>query len=512
MKLTTKHLPIRKSKTYSIILLLTAFFSFTWGSIAFGKTRQDTSVVLKIAEGYIKGTLEDRTTVYKGIPYARPPIDQLRFLPPLAPKSWKDTLSCQTFGAVAAQSSGNEVVGDEDCLTLNVYAPSNPSPTKRPVLVWVHGGGMTAGAGKGANGHAFADTDSMVTVTINYRLGVFGFLYLGDQGERYETSGNNALLDCIMALKWIQKNIASFGGDPAQVTVIGESAGAKLSSTLLLAPQAKGLFHQLILESGSVQCVRDSVTAKAIRGRLLKVLGLSRVSDLLKLPTETLIKAQAQVLNGVQGTNYFGPVADGKIIDGDPYAYIKAHPPRGIRVLMGTNKDESRMFINADKRLNQPDTTCLTDWFGENFHHVLTSYKALSQNVGPKKAAKQTLTQYMYQLHSYRLAKVLAAVGTPVWMYRFDYSEHPDGATHADELRYVWLDSKQSDPFHIHQQWVAFIKGRQPNTEREWPVFQSSSYPVKIIDQQGRIEKNGIIFDDPHFPSSIFLLGHSEIY
>ena len=229
--------------------------------------------VVKTGQGYLKGINENGTLVFKGVPYAAPPVGQLRFMPPAEHAAWKDTLQTTQFGSMATQPAGNKVLGSEDCLYLNIYTPKTDNH-KRAVVVWIHGGSMTNGAGSGKNGHAFADKDDIVTVTINYRLGVFGFLYMGDVNKSYAASGNNGVLDVVMALKWIRQNIAAFGGDPNRVTIMGESAGAKLLSAVMVSPASKGLFSQVIAESGSVQCIRDTVTAKNARARILHQLGL----------------------------------------------------------------------------------------------------------------------------------------------------------------------------------------------------------------------------------------------
>jgi len=168
--------------------------------------------VVKTNEGYIKGLTENGIAVFKGIPYARPPVGNQRFMPPVQHTPWTDTLNTVQFGSSAMQPSGANPSGSEDCLYLNLYTPKTDD-RKRPVVVWVHGGSMTNGSGKGMNGHAFADKDDMVTITINYRLGALGFLDMSDIGKKYAQSGNLGLLDVIAALKWVHENIAAFGVD-----------------------------------------------------------------------------------------------------------------------------------------------------------------------------------------------------------------------------------------------------------------------------------------------------------
>ncbi|WMH62849.1 carboxylesterase family protein [Mucilaginibacter gossypii] len=191
------------------ITRLIPVYTFLLG-IFLGFTTSAQTVVTKGSGGWIKGIEEGPTLVFKGIPYAKPPVGPLRFMPPQPMTAWKDTLSCEKFGSPASQGGGaGGLKGSEDCLSLNVYTPTTARDARLPVLVWVHGGSLTGGSGMGMNGHAFADDDSVVTVTINYRLGVFGFMYLGDVNKAYQSSGNNGLLDLIMALKWIRQNIAA---------------------------------------------------------------------------------------------------------------------------------------------------------------------------------------------------------------------------------------------------------------------------------------------------------------
>ncbi|MCJ8210359.1 carboxylesterase family protein [Mucilaginibacter sp. RS28] len=468
--------------------------------------------VVKTKKGFIRGLQEQRSLVFKGIPYAKPPVGKLRFKAPEPAENWKDTLACDHFGNVALQGADDAkgYRGSEDCLTLNVYTPVADKKAKLPVVVWVHGGAMTSGSGIGMNGHAFADRDSIVTVTINYRLGVFGFMYLGDVDKQYAKSGNNGLLDLIMALKWIKQNIKAFGGDPSMVTVMGESAGAKLTSTLLLAPQAKDLFHQLVLESGAVQCVRDSTTAKVIRQRLMDQLHITKAADLLTLPEEQLIAAQKVILKGAAGTNYFGPVQDGEVITGDPYADVRKQNFKNKRFLIGSNKSESRSFINADPRLKSPTDKALQDWYGLNDKYVKVAYeKERQMSATDSLAAGKVLTQYMYQMHSYRLAAALSESGDKVWMYRFDYSKNSDGAAHAEELAYVWYvpgekraGFNDSLAVNMHQAWVNFIKGRKLS----WPMYHLADKTVMVYDNVSRPVSLKEVYDDKNYPSAGFLL------
>ncbi|MBW8687119.1 carboxylesterase/lipase family protein [Chitinophaga rhizophila] len=464
--------------------------------------------VVKTSRGYIRGITEKGILVFKGIPYAAPPVGKLRFRPPVQAPAWKDTLACTSFGSVAAQFDGGtrKLTGDEDALTLNVFTPQLKPTKKMPVVVWVHGGGMTGGSGIGMNGHAFADIDSIICITINYRLGVFGFLYLDDIAG-YKATGNNGLQDCMMALQWIRKNIRSFGGDPSRVTVMGESAGAKLISALLVAPAAKGSFRQLVLESGAVNCIRDIKTALAIRARLMDTLGITDPAALLQMPASQLIEAQAKVLGGAKGTNYFGPVTDGIVIKEDALAYIRKRPNKNVRVLLGSNKAEAIMFMNADRRLYTPDSASLSDWFGDNYHYALDAWKRITNR--PKDtAAIITLSRYMYQLHTFRLVKALAAGSKNVWLYSFEQPKNGVPAVHADELAYIWyVPGEGTPPYNpelatlMHQHWTDFIKGYklwQPYDQQHKGMLYDNNSRETVLDD----------YEDPAHPTMGFILHH----
>ncbi|HEY8928707.1 MAG TPA: carboxylesterase family protein [Mucilaginibacter sp.] len=474
--------------------------------------------IVKTTKGYIKGVIENNIAVFKGVPYAAPPVGSLRFMPPAEHAMWKDTLAATQFGPIAAQPGGKQTQGSEDCLSLNLYTPK-VDDQRRAVLVWVHGGSMTAGAGKGNDGHAFADNDDIVTVTINYRLGSLGFMYMGDVDKRYGQSGNCGLLDCIAALKWIKQNIAAFGGDPNRVTIMGESAGAKLISAVLVSPLSKGLFRQYIAESGSVQCVRDTITAKNERLKILKQLGLEAkdVRKLLTLPADTIMRAQAKVCAGIGGNSFFGPVYDGVVVPEDGYKYAGSKTISNIKALIGTNKYEAAAFMNGDEQLKHPDRTILKALFGDNYQSVYKEYQRQLTIDSPYDAAVKVITQYMYQMHSYRFARALSASDVPVWMYRFDYDNGKKyGATHGVELNYLWNAEKlkQAGGEHaklageMHAAWVAFIKTGNPGNKKisEWPIYNDSSKQVMVFDTENRVESLKEVFNDPDFPSQVFML------
>lgn len=475
--------------------------------------------IVKTAQGYIKGSNENKIAVFKGIPYAEPPMDARRYLPPVTHTPWADTLNTTEFGASASQPQGPKAAGSEDCLYLNLYTPK-PDNQKRAVLLWVHGGSMTGGSGNDMNGHAFADNDDIVTITINYRLGAYGFLYLGDLDKKYRQSGNLGLLDVIAALQWVHQNIAAFGGDPNKVTIMGESAGAKLLSAVMVSPASKGLFKQAILESGSVQCIRDTTTAKHERTLLLQALGLppTDAAKLLTLPAETVIKAQAKITAGIGGNSFFGPVYDGITIPEDAYDYASRHKISGIRTIIGTNEDEGASF--APKNFSNADAEVFKPLFRDNEPMANAYYQTFLKTDSPYTALVKTMTRYMYQMHSYRFAKALMQSHTPVWMYRYRYEDgHKLGARHGDELRYIWGAARigndpNTDPakkqlaLSLHGAWTAFIKTGDPNCESlpQWPQYSDTRKQAMVFDATDAVVPLKEVYNDSSFPSAVFVI------
>ncbi|WP_343561706.1 carboxylesterase family protein [Sphingobacterium sp.] len=499
MKLTIKN-------KYTIYCIAILFFAISFACAQ--------SPVVRVTEGYIKGLKEGNSYVFKGIPYAKEPKGALRFKAPLPHEKWADTLNCTKFATVAPQKGHFSKEGN--FLSLNVYSKDLNKKKLNPVVVWIHGGGMLVGSGQTYDGHAFSDNDSIVAVTIDYRLGVLGFLKLNDIGKQYATSGNNGILDCLAALKWVKNNIAEFGGDPDKVTIMGESAGAKLVSALVVTPLSKGLFDQAIMESGGVQCIHDPITPLIIRKKLFRELGITKAKDILTISTEELIKAQEKVTAGAQGTNYFGPVRDGIVYKEDPYCYIANNKLPKIRLLIGANKSEARFFMDLDKRLYRPTPEALADWFGDNGSIVYKAFKKqMTGNTDTSLIAISVLSQYMYNMHAFRMGKAFSEAGNPTWMYRFDYSKNKYGAKHTDELKYVWYlptAEKQGDDINdtlaqqLHRDWVHFINRDNFFGSGGWSRYNIKDRIVKVYDVNSEAQRLSDIYDDKNFPSSAYIL------
>jgi para-nitrobenzyl esterase len=502
-------------KKYALLLPLTGFLTS-----AAAQSQRKAGPAVETRQGQIQGVREGNLHVFRGIPYAQPPVGKLRFQPPQPIRRHAGVVPAVAFGSKAVQAGGPAgVQGSEDCLYLNVWAPEATAPRPRPVVVWVHGGAFTGGSGQDNDTWTFAAQDTIVAVSINYRLGSLGFLQLGSQlGRKYQRAGNVGLLDAVAALRWVQQNIAAFGGDPGRVTVMGESAGAKLVGGLLATPAAQGLFQQVILESGAVQAVRDTATAAAVTRQLLHTLHLPNARALLALPPDSLVRAQARFASGAGGLQVFGPVLDGTTIPAPPLDYLNQRK-LPLRVLLGTNLEEARLFSGAGSVLNQPSEAALAVVFGaKNGPYVWQAYQQRRQQQPDLDAWNSVLTDYLYRLATYRLANQLAAQGTPTWLYRFDYADATTQPWHAQELNFVWnapagssaaataartvpLASKASNPAlaaTMHAYWASFIKYGTPGPA--WPAYSPARREVMLFKHNSQPAPIPAPYEDSAFP------------
>ncbi|HEX7199628.1 MAG TPA: carboxylesterase family protein, partial [Dongiaceae bacterium] len=321
-----------------------------------------TDVVVETRQGRLRGALSAGIASFKGIPYAAAPFGANRFKPPQPAPSWKGVRDALAYGPTAPKPPYfppfdeiliEPIIAGEDCLNLNIWTP-NPVATGLPVMVWVHGGAFTNGTGAVPNydGQRFA-RDGVVLVTINYRLSVDGFLFLGDG------VANLGLLDQVAALEWVRDNIAAFGGDSRNVTIFGESAGAMSVTTLLSMPRAKGLFKRVIAESGAGHHAISAATATRIGGYLAEKLGVpANRGAIAEVPIAKACEAQAGLSLdvfmqpdpakwGEVALNHMPmePVIDGDVVPALPIDAIAAGAGAGIDVMVGTNREEQRLFM-----------------------------------------------------------------------------------------------------------------------------------------------------------------------
>ncbi len=331
--------------------------SLLLASAAFAAGPDKVARPVKVDGGLLEGTAEDGLMVYRGIPFAAPPVGDLRWRAPQPAAKWNGVRKADTFGRACLQINqaiANLPAPNEDCLSLNVWTPATRADERLAVMVWIHGGGFTAGTPPERlyHGEAIAKK-GVVVVTFAYRLGVFGFLAHPELSAESgtHTSGNYGLLDMIAALQWVKKNIAAFGGDPGRVTIFGESAGGIAVSQLCASPLAKGLFQAAISQSGgSFGPVREGggpgenmqplAAAEKAGAAWSSKAGAANLADLRKIPGETLLES-ARAQRGIAW-----PITDGRVIPDDQYKLYAAGRYNDVPVLAGYNSDEGASFGN----------------------------------------------------------------------------------------------------------------------------------------------------------------------
>ncbi|WP_379138600.1 carboxylesterase/lipase family protein [Paenibacillus sp. sgz500958] len=474
--------------------------------------------------GKVRGYKEKDMIVFKGIPYARAPVGALRFKPPVAPEAWDGVFEAKFYGNRAIQHQQEEgYVYSEDCLNLNVWTPGIDGK-KRPVIVYIHGGGHIEGSNSDefSAGHRLIRDKDAVMVAPNYRLGAFGYLYLGDRlGEEYAESGNCGLLDQLFALQWVRDNIAAFGGDPENVTLMGQSAGGKSAAALMVTPRAQGLFHKVIIQSGGIQCIRDRATAAALASLIVDALDLGEngMQQLLSLSAEELLNGQIKAYEHRLPVHLFGPVVDGHVLEEPPESFISTGRLAGIPVLIGYNREELGQADphEAFNEAEVPDKLLYS--YGYNSGYLLGQYRELRETMSPGSAFATLQTRYMYGNASLSLTQLLADYGSKVWCYRWDFSGHgvPD---HSSEMAYLFgVDNIEKAegyvPEHaymsrlMHETWMTFILTGDPNNSLlpHWPACHSGTTGQRLLlDSYPYVEAIDLHAYDKLFPRQVITL------
>ncbi|WP_433247446.1 carboxylesterase/lipase family protein [Streptosporangium sp. CA-135522] len=452
-------------------------------------------MIVETAAGRIRGEAHGEVAAFRGIPYAA----AARFEPPRPAGPWPGVLNATAPGPAAPQPASRleRVMGarameqSEDCLFLNVWTPTAPVAGGRPVLVFLHGGGYSSGSGglDWYDGGVLAERGDIVVVTVNYRLGALGFLYLPGLSE-----GNLGLRDQLSALRWVQENITAFGGDPRAVTVAGQSAGAFSILALLSGTAARGLFQRAILQSAPAGMVPQTpARATEVGTLLLDALGLrpDRAGNLRDVPVAELLAAQGRVAGKtsrlLDPTPPFHLVADGELVAADLVAAAGEAGTGGVEVIIGTTRDEASAFLALNDRVAAlgPDELALaaTAWFGD-------PARAFAPGRTPAESAAELSTAHMFSEPALRLAELFAGHGDPVWVYRFDWQPagSPYGACHCIELPFVfgdpaaWRDAPMlggEQPARLVAQvqraWAGFVRRGDPG----WPRYERGEPVVR---------------------------------
>ena len=458
---------------------------------------QTTTTTVETEQGELRGEVSGEVVAFKGIPFAAPPVGDLRWEPPAAPAAWEGERDATQFGPACPQAAigearegrqGNPPVGatSEDCLTLNIWAPAEHDGPL-PVMVWIHGGAHRIGAGSLPyyDGSAFA-RDGVILVTINYRLGLLGYFAhpgLTAAAGADAPLGNYGTMDQIAALQWVQKNIAGFGGDPDNVTVFGESAGGVATLMLLTIPEAEGLYDKAIVESGGGwNAMPDLAEGESISRNAQRQAGVdpdASIAELRALPPEDFEGFKAEV--------GFGPMVDGRlVVNSIPKAFADGRAA-DVPLIIGFNSDEGSLmeaFGVPSEQLLQPIPVPLQ--------------KLLMAGYGERAPDENALARRLFADGGFsapaRWVADNASDGAPSWLYRFDYvptsrSEDRNGARHGGEIPFVfnsfagipWLgamtDSDRQVADTIHGCWVSFAKTGTPTCPGApaWPAYDAGT-------------------------------------
>jgi para-nitrobenzyl esterase len=484
-------------------------------------------VTAETSSGKVRGIIVEDIRIFKGIPYGSPAGGKSRFLPPAKPAKWTGVRDALAYGHTAPQAvaanatpSPNAPAQGEDCLVLNVYTPSLNGGSKRPVMVWLHGGGFATGSGSGRTieGANLARSGDAVVVGINHRLGVLGQTYLGETlGSEFAASGSVGVQDIVLALHWVRENIGHFGGDPNLVTIFGQSGGGRKVATLMSMPSAKGLFHRAIIESGAVLRLTTQEDAIRTTELLLVELGLKpgQARELQNIPFEKLVVANDAAYKKFTmrepGMVANSPMVDGKIIPGHPWDPAAPGLSANIPLLIGWVHTEETLYDRPTAEKLALDEAGLKERVVKRLEAgdpsaVIAAYRAANPQATPWDLYILIATDHPRGAYTRELAKRKVAQGSaPAYVYRFDW-ETPEGgghmrSPHAVEVPFVFRNIKAAGPLiskmpeafalsdKIAAAWVGFARRGDPNVAvlPRWPAYSIQARDTMLFNNESRV-------------------------
>ena len=511
-------------------------------AFAAGAPPTDSQPVVETTAGRIRGTTNKGISIFKGVPYGASTTGKNRFMPPVKPDPWaamRDTLEYghsapQTSpgapgilaGADFMASTSNPAgIGEsEDCLVLNVWTPSVKDHHKRPVMVWCHGGAFTSGSGSAPlyDGANLAGRGDVVVVTINHRLGLLGYTYLGHASDLFKASGNVGMLDIVAALAWVRDNIANFGGDPGRVLIFGESGGGQKVSTLLAMPPAKGFFNRAVIESGPGVKMNSPDYATKVGDMVLAELGIKpdSIMDIQSLPLERIMAAQGAVNRKLGGfipgmIAGFSPVVDGVSLPQNPFDPVAPEVSADVPVLIGFNRTELTLFAAGDPVAFTLDEASLhqriQSLLGDHAEAAIQAFRSDYPNEDSTGLYFLIASAYPTVAFTAKIAERRAALSrAPTFVYEFTW-ETPIlkgklRSPHTIEMPFVFdnvsdplvqkLTGSAPDIFPLAERvsgaWAAFAAIGNPNSKGfpRWPAYSAADRNVMMINSTSEVVKD----------------------
>ena len=514
-----------------VILFPVVVFSQTDNAVVAGKE----VAIVQTESGKVRGYVHKGIFTYKGIPYAK----AQRFMAPDKPATWKDVRSSMTYGPVAPMDPTMTVNDEfefpfhhnwgytnENCQTLNVWTPGINDNKRRPVMVWFHGGGFTAGSYvelPSYDGENLSRKGDVVLVSVNHRLNVLGFLDLSGYGDKYKSSPNAGLLDLVAALQWIKQNIAQFGGDPDNVTIFGQSGGGGKVTSLMNAPSAKGLFHKAIVESGSyLSGFTEPSISKRVAAALLNELQLqpSQVDSLQTISYERLNAAGKKALSKVaaemktEGKTVpmfglgWGPILDGSFLPYQPTDSAAIEIAKNVPMLVGSTKNEFTPFIPGSRDITMENATInLQKKYGDKTDAYIAAVKKTYPETS--KPSDYIDIDVFFRPGTISHANLKAAPGAaPVYVYLFSWqSPVMDGmykAMHCMELPFVFDNIDKCEEMtgggkeayaladKMSSAWINFARSGNPSAKKlpNWPAYTQQTGATMIFDNKCEVKNN----------------------
>lgn len=498
------------SAGFGLSLSLSSFFS-----------NAGDDILVRTRCGLIKGIMINNTGVFKGIPYAGPSDGEGRFLPPTPLKKWEGVFEATGWGPKSYQlpmnlppealkqmdlESGRAKEMSENCQSVNIWAPSVKSGKKLPVMFWCHGGGFTSGTGAGSvfNGYNMAVKGEVVVVTVTHRLGPLGFLYLGHINKKYEASANVGMLDIVAALKWVNENIAEFGGDPHNVTTFGQSGGGGKVATLMAMPSARGLFHKAIMQSGAFLKGLTKDEAIQTTNSLFDHVGIQRgdIDSLLKVNPMTLVeKSQSTINTGdpSKGLKFnFAPVVDNVSLDRNPFEPDAPEIAADIPLIIGSNIDEFASPLRDEQLI----VDAIRKQAGDKTEELIAAYKTEYPGYTIADIYSIYSADLMMRMNSIKIAERKSRQKAPVYMYLFNYGIIPVGGSvpksgHSMEISFVFNNPENpivtGVPVNnetvelaglMSRAWTSFAHNGTPNHKGlpNWPAYKLEQRATMIFD------------------------------